>query len=177
MPSPTTPQPQPNSLNDQPSAVSLPAFDLPPEALSKLRQHAEACYPNEACGAVFGLARTITGVRGLQNVSASPRTSFLVTARDTLGAAHEAEARGEELLGFYHSHVDAGPALSPADRALLKGWRIAVIVEVVRGRARRLEIHDLSADCGALLARPHRQEALSVCGTQHHLPQEPDTTA
>jgi proteasome lid subunit RPN8/RPN11 len=72
------------------------------------------CYdglPNEACGLLAGPVDRddeptglITEARPCTNADASAVT-YTVDSRDLLRAGRDAEARGEELVGSWHSHT------------------------------------------------------------------------
>lgn len=88
-----------------------------PEDLSEVIRHLEACYPREGCGV---LLRAGEGgawrVRPLRNVSGAPRTTYAFEPREWLGVLLEAEARGEQVVCVFHSHVDADATFSDEDR-------------------------------------------------------------
>jgi proteasome lid subunit RPN8/RPN11 len=82
------------------------------------------CYdalPNEACGLFIGPvdARNepvgiLSEARPCTNADASAMT-YTVDSRDLLRAGHDAEARGEELVGCWHSHTHTDAYPSPTD--------------------------------------------------------------
>jgi proteasome lid subunit RPN8/RPN11 len=82
------------------------------------------CYdglPDEACGLLLGpLAAdgsstgVITEARPCRNADASART-YTVDPRDMLAAGRAAEARGDEIVGVWHSHTHTEAYPSPTD--------------------------------------------------------------
>ena len=82
------------------------------------------CYdglPDEACGLLvgpLGIDGSSTGAVSLaypcRNADASART-YTVDPRDMLKAGREAEARGHEIVGVWHSHTHTDPYPSPTD--------------------------------------------------------------
>jgi proteasome lid subunit RPN8/RPN11 len=82
------------------------------------------CYdglPNESCGLFIGPVLEgdePTGVVGearpCVNADASAMT-YTVDSRDLLRAGRDAEARGEELVGCWHSHTHTDAYPSPTD--------------------------------------------------------------
>jgi proteasome lid subunit RPN8/RPN11 len=86
------------------------------------------CYdglPNEACGLLAGPVTgadeptgVITEARPCANADASAVT-YTVDSRDLLRAGRDAEARGEELVGCWHSHThtDAYPSATDVRQA------------------------------------------------------------
>jgi proteasome lid subunit RPN8/RPN11 len=82
------------------------------------------CYdglPNEACGLLAGpVGRDdeptgmISEARPCGNADASAVT-YTVDSRDLLRAGRDAEARGEQLVGCWHSHTHTDAYPSPTD--------------------------------------------------------------
>jgi proteasome lid subunit RPN8/RPN11 len=101
------------------------------EVLAAMRAHAERAWPEECVGAVLSDGAVLP----LQNVANDRRSSFLVSARESLEVERAAEAKGLNVLGFYHSHPDgpAVPSASDADQASEGRWTF--IVQVLDGVA------------------------------------------
>jgi proteasome lid subunit RPN8/RPN11 len=82
------------------------------------------CYdglPDEACGLLIGPldgnaepTGVITEARPCRNADASART-YTVDPRYMLAAGRAAEARGDEIVGVWHSHTHTDPYPSPTD--------------------------------------------------------------
>ncbi len=70
----------------------------------------------------------------MKNCAASPRTAFAFDHAQWLRVAREADARGLEVVGLAHSHLDAPAEPSPADRAFGDATRWMLIVPVHSGR-------------------------------------------
>lgn len=92
------------------------------------------CYdglPDEACGLLGGPVDAQTGepvgrvdaVYPCQNADASART-YTVDSRDLIKAMRDAEGRGGELIGVFHSHThtDAYPSPTDVRQAMEPGW-------------------------------------------------------
>ena len=93
--------------------------------MAELRQHLEAGYPNEACGALVGRAaeelREVVEFHSMRNtVTDRPWDRYALDPLEQLKVQKEAEARGLEIIGFAHSHPDhpAIPSRFDADH----GW-------------------------------------------------------
>jgi proteasome lid subunit RPN8/RPN11 len=112
--------------------------------------------PNEACGVLLGpmLDGTPTGrvseARVIRNADASART-YTLDSKEYLRATRDAEARGDEIVGVWHSHThtDAYPSETDVRQAVDPSWAY-VIVSLKHGdpvlRAYRIadgEIHEL----------------------------------
>ena len=98
-----------------------------------IRQHGEATYPHECCGAMVGRDGRVTDVVALPNTTEEgPRRRFLVRPSDYREAERKASELGAELLGFYHSHPDH-PA-RPSQYDLDHAWpTFAYVIVAVAG--------------------------------------------
>lgn len=105
------------------------------EAQRVMRAHAEATAPRECVGALLGRGDEVCVVLPLINSALAPERAFELSAREYLRAEAEAERLELELLGFFHSHVDAPATPSVSDREHARGFRCAFIVPVRGGVA------------------------------------------
>jgi proteasome lid subunit RPN8/RPN11 len=124
------------------------------EMAEKIRAHGTETYPEECCGAMLGRdardegePREILEVLRLSNRREdSRRNRFTVTAKDVLGVEKEAEARGLEVIGWYHSHPDHAARPSEYDRENAWPWYSYVIVSVQGGAAKEMRSWRLQDD-------------------------------
>jgi proteasome lid subunit RPN8/RPN11 len=81
---------------------------MAPDARAAIDTHAASTYPDECCGALIGPAPdAVTDAVPLANVQDENRQRrFLIDARTYRHAEALADARGQVLVGFYHSHPD-----------------------------------------------------------------------
>ncbi|HEV3233604.1 MAG TPA: M67 family metallopeptidase [Candidatus Dormibacteraeota bacterium] len=83
----------------------------------------EAAYPNEGCGIFLGTPGEdpdVVEVRLATNLRQDrTRDRYVMDPKDIMLAEREAEARGLEVLGFWHTHPDhpARPSQYDADHA------------------------------------------------------------
>lgn len=95
------------------------------------------CYdglPEEACGLLAGPVvdgagtGEIVEVYPARNVDASART-YTVDGRDYLRADREAQVRGAEIVGVWHSHTHTHAYPSPTDvrQAVDPGWFYVIV--------------------------------------------------
>lgn len=83
----------------------------------------EAAYPNEGCGIFLGTPgseATVTEVRLATNLREDrAHDRYIMDPKDILRAEREAEQRGLEVVGFWHTHPDhpARPSQYDADHA------------------------------------------------------------
>lgn len=79
-------------------------------------EHARACAPAECCGLVGGRAGAALNVYRLRNIAPDALVAYEAAPPELFAAQREMRARGEELLGIYHSHPrSADPAPSQTD--------------------------------------------------------------
>jgi proteasome lid subunit RPN8/RPN11 len=93
--------------------------------MDQVRQHLEAGYPNEACGALIGRAdgaeHTVAEFRGMRNtITDRPWDRYALDPLEQLRVQKDAESRGLEIVGFAHSHPDH-PAI-PSRFDAEHGW-------------------------------------------------------
>jgi [CysO sulfur-carrier protein]-S-L-cysteine hydrolase len=96
------------------------------------------CYdglPDEACGLLVGplspngiSSGVITEARPCRNADASART-YTVEPRDMLAAVRAADARGDEIVGVWHSHThtDAYPSPTDVRQAVDPSWWYVIV--------------------------------------------------
>ncbi|MGQ0802421.1 MAG: Mov34/MPN/PAD-1 family protein [Actinomycetota bacterium] len=117
----------------------------------------------EACGLLAGPVDdreeptgVVSAVYPCANAEASAR-SYTVDSRDLIKAMRDAESRGEQLVGVFHSHThtDASPSPTDVDQAMEPGW-VYVIVSLRDGdpvlRAYRIRGGEI-AECQVVLDR------------------------
>jgi len=107
-----------------------------------LRQHGEETYPHECCGILLGQmgedgVRTVTSVARAGNTrSDSPHNRYNIDPKDFIRTQREGRERGEDVIGFYHSHPDHPAQWSQTDLAeahyLTSSY---VITSVEKGKA------------------------------------------
>ena len=84
-------------------------------------------YPDEACGLFTGPTvggeptGRVTEARPCRNEAASSLV-YRIDGRDQLAAMRVAEARGEEIVGCWHSHTHTDAYPSPTDVAQAKWY-------------------------------------------------------
>jgi len=104
-------------------------------AYVSLRHHAEEAYPHECCGVLLGQfddngaearseARSEAGPKTVSRIARcgntrqdSPHNRYHIDPRDLIRIQREGRERGEDIVGFYHSHPDHPAEWSPTDLA------------------------------------------------------------
>ncbi len=117
----------------------------------------------EACGLLAGPVTgddeptgVVSAVYACTNAEASART-YTVDSRDLIKAMRDAERRGDQLIGVFHSHThtDAYPSPTDVEQAMEPGW-VYVIVSLRDGAPvlRAYRIRDARiAECQVVLDR------------------------
>jgi len=107
-----------------------------------LRQHGEETYPRECCGALLGRfeddgSKTVTRIARCGNTRAdSPHNRYDIDPKELIRIQREGRERGEDIVGFYHSHPDHPAQWSPTDLAEAHWLGCSyVITSVEKGKA------------------------------------------
>jgi len=86
-----------------------------------LRQHGEETYPHECCGVLLGQmdedgVRTVTSVARAGNTRTdSAHNRYNIDPKELVRIQREGRERGEDIIGFYHSHPDHPAQWSKTD--------------------------------------------------------------
>jgi proteasome lid subunit RPN8/RPN11 len=88
---------------------------------TSLRQHGEETFPHECCGVLVGVfdgegSKVVRDVVRCDNQRPdSPHNRYFIDPRDLARIQRQAYERGEEIVGFYHSHPQHPARWSPTD--------------------------------------------------------------
>jgi proteasome lid subunit RPN8/RPN11 len=102
--------------------------EVPSQIRQAIYAHAEFCLPEEACGLLaFDDGRMVMAY-ATTNVERS-RVRFTVAPREHYGAIRNAEGRGWQIGGSFHSHPESAafPSASDIAGALDPSWLYLVI--------------------------------------------------
>jgi proteasome lid subunit RPN8/RPN11 len=92
-------------------------------AYAALRQHGEETYPHECCGVLLGRfeddgTKTVTRIAPCGNTREdSPHNRYHIDPKELISIQREGRERGEDIVGFYHSHPDHPARWSETDLA------------------------------------------------------------
>ena len=107
-----------------------------------IRKHGEETYPYECCGVLLGRVeddgiRTVTSTARVGNTRTdSAHNRYNIAPKDLIRIQREGRDRGEDILGFYHSHPDHPAQWSPTDLAEAHWFGCSyVITSVEKGKA------------------------------------------
>lgn len=111
-------------------------------AYASLRQHGEETYPHECCGVLLGQfaddgSKTVTrSARAGNTRDDSPHNRYNIDPKELIRIQREGRERGEDIVGFYHSHPDHPAEWSPTDLAEAHWFGCSyVITSVEKGKA------------------------------------------
>ena len=87
-----------------------------------IRWEAQRSYPHECCGILLGNVvsghRVVTMTLTCENMRTdSPADRYSINPEQVISALKLARNRGENIIGFYHSHPDHSPNYSSTDLA------------------------------------------------------------
>ncbi len=85
-----------------------------------LRTHGEETYPHECCGVLLGQVdedtRTVTSLERAGNTRTdSAHNRYNIDPKDLIRIQRIGRERGEDIVGFYHSHPDHPAQWSTTD--------------------------------------------------------------
>ena len=111
-----------------------PTLRLTDEQYATIVAHCYDGLPNEACGLLIGPMRdgnvlgVVTEAWPCRN-EAESAVIYTVDGRDFLKASRVADARGEEIIGVWHSHTHTDPYPSPTDvrQAIDPAWVYVIV--------------------------------------------------
>ena len=122
------------------ASLAQPLLRLSAEQYGVIVAHCFDGLPDEACGMLAGPMNAggeptgaISAVTPCRNADASART-YTVEPRDLLRAMRDADARGDEIVGVWHSHThtDAYPSQTDVRQAVDPAW-LYVLVSLRHG--------------------------------------------
>jgi proteasome lid subunit RPN8/RPN11 len=115
---------------------------IPQIAYASIRAHGEETYPYECCGVLLGHfgdngTKVVTGAAQCGNTREdSPRNRYQIDPKELIRIQREGRERGEEIVGFYHSHPDHPARWSATDLAEAHWFGCSyVITSVEQGKA------------------------------------------
>ncbi|MDQ1605559.1 MAG: [CysO sulfur-carrier protein]-S-L-cysteine hydrolase [Actinomycetota bacterium] len=91
-------------------------FKIPPILVEEMFAHARAASPEECCGLLGGEGNRAVTVYPLRNVAPHAEVAYEAAPEELFEAQRSMRARGETLVGVYHSHPRSNdPAPSRTD--------------------------------------------------------------
>lgn len=130
----------------------ISCLGLSVSAVAAIRRHAEAVYPEEACGGLLGrdngtgLFRVLVALPVTNAQANERRRRYLISAAAVRSLERRAKDSGLEVVGYYHSHPDAPELPSATDWEHAWPWYVYLIVSVERGGSARYRAWRLAGD-------------------------------
>jgi proteasome lid subunit RPN8/RPN11 len=115
-----------------------------------LRAHGEETYPHECCGVLLGQmegdTRIVTSTARAGNTRTdSAHNRYNIDPKDLIRIQREGRDRGEDIVGFYHSHPNHPAQWSKTDFAEAHWFGCSyVITSVEKGKATITNSFELS---------------------------------
>src|ERR1700688_4361853 len=115
-----------------------------------LRRHGEETYPHECCGVLlgqmYGEVRSVSSVVRCGNTRTdSPQNRYHIDPRELIRIQRQGRERGEDIVGFYHSHPDHPARWSTTDLAEAHWLGCSyVITSVEKGKAAVTNLFELT---------------------------------
>jgi proteasome lid subunit RPN8/RPN11 len=115
-----------------------------------VRRHGEETYPHECCGVLLGrveeAGRVVTSIARCGNTrNDSPQNRYNIDPRELIRIQREGRDRGEDIVGFYHSHPDHPARWSATDFAEAHWYGCSyVITSVAKGKAETTNSFELT---------------------------------
>jgi proteasome lid subunit RPN8/RPN11 len=116
-----------------------------------IRLHGEETYPHECCGVLLGRveddgARVVTSSARCGNTRTdSAHNRYNIDPKELVRIQREGRERGEDIVGFYHSHPDHPAQWSKTDHAEAHWLGCSyVITSVEKGKAAITNSFELS---------------------------------
>lgn len=127
-------------------------LEIQEEHLAEITRHCQAAYPSEGCGLLLGCAengrKTIVDVMPTGNAreDSAQHNRYLIPPEAIMEGELQAEARGLEVVGYFHSHPDHPARPSDFDRDHAWPWYSYLIVSVRQGETAGLRSWQLRED-------------------------------
>ena len=107
-------------------------------AMEAVKAHGAEGYPHEICGVMIGPRGdgTVTEARRARNIIVErARDRYEIDPRDHIRIQREADAGGQDIVGYYHSHPDHPAQASRFDTERAWSGYVYLIVSVANGEA------------------------------------------
>jgi proteasome lid subunit RPN8/RPN11 len=123
-----------------------------PEQMERMTIHCQQAYPFEGCGMLLGRAvnsqKIVVDVLPTGNAreTEAQHNRYLIPPEELLQGELEAEKRGLDVIGYFHSHPDHPARPSEFDRDHAWPWYSYLILSVVDGKARDSRAWQLRED-------------------------------
>jgi len=106
-----------------------------------LRRHGEETYPHECCGVLLGRfdddgSKAVSRIARCGNTRAdSPHNRYHIDPKELIRIQRKGRERGEDIVGFYHSHPDHPARWSVTDLAEAHWFGCSYVITSVENGA------------------------------------------
>ena len=120
------------------------------ERYDAVRQHGEETYPHECCGVLLGqidgdIKTVTTTARAGNTRTDSAHNRYNIDPKELIRIQREGRDRGEDIVGFYHSHPDHPARWSVTDLSEAHWFGCSyVITSVDKGNAAQTNSFELT---------------------------------
>ena len=113
------------------------------EAWETMVAHAEATFPNECCGVMFGkidtdqenVPKLVTQAVPMENAyRGAQEDRYELKPEDLLAADKRARATGLDMIGIFHSHPDCDAYFSKTDLENSCPWYSFIVISIKGGK-------------------------------------------
>jgi proteasome lid subunit RPN8/RPN11 len=114
---------------------------IEPDLLQRIHAHGEETYPEEGAGLLLGEAdatsRLVADIFTLDNAreDSARHNRYQLSPQDLIRVEKEADERGLDVIGVFHSHPDHPNQPSEFDREHALPWYSYLITSVEKGHA------------------------------------------
>jgi proteasome lid subunit RPN8/RPN11 len=110
-----------------------------PAAWETMVAHAQATFPDECCGVMIGKiddsGKHVTSAIALENAyKGKQEDRYEIRPEDLLAADKNARAKGQDLIGIFHSHPDCDAYFSKTDLENSCPWYSFVVLSIKGGK-------------------------------------------
>ena len=126
--------------------------------LDEIRRHGQEGYPHEICGLMLGpgggRGRVTEAHRARNIIVDRAADRYEIDPRDQIRIQRDADDRGLDVVGYYHSHPDHPAQASATDAQRSWAGVIYLIVSVHEGTAVDQNAFAAEADGGPMRSEP-----------------------
>ena len=125
---------------------------VPRQDYDALRRHGEQTYPHACCGILLGRfdddgTRVVTSTARCGNTRTdSAHNRYNIDPRELVRIQREGRERGEDIVGFYHSHPDHPARPSQFDQEHAWPWYTYLVMSVTASGAPAVGAFELEPD-------------------------------
>ena len=123
--------------------------------MGQIEAHGAEGYPHEICGMMLGKGGEVTEAHRARNtIVERARDRYEIDPRDQIRIQRDADSRGLDVVGYYHSHPDHPARASVFDTERAWAGYVYVIVAIEKGRPVDANAFVAEADGGPFRSEP-----------------------